>query len=702
VAELEPGEARARRDLVEQVRRYWIGTELAGALGDLPRIDLALEDRPEAVDDPLRVAADLAEPRQPVRRAASIREVYRQAGDRLLLLGDPGAGKTTLLLELTSELIEEPPEGRMPVVFHLASWAESRQPLARWLVAELHRRYGVAPRLGRSWIADERVLPLLDGLDEVAEEHRGACVAAINGFLDAHGQLPVAVCCRTAEYEAPGARLRLRGAVAIRPVTADQAAACLAAAGEAGAELRPLVREDGRLRELLTTPLFLRIVLRAYGDGAPRPSLPRTLAERRGQVLADYVGELLLRPRAGGPSPAFPAERTGRWLAWLAAGMRERSEGVFQLDWMQPAWLPGRLERWAVTLAPAAVVVLVGVLAGMLDLLLAGVVLGDRTYLVDVDGGVSLSLPGRPGAALLEGAVVGLAAGLLAAVFTFEPRIAPTTRLTWSSSTIRRHVPVVLAAVLGALSLALLLDRVAAGVAAHLVYGLLLVTLFMALTRAPRRAAPRGWGLVAAMAALAAALAVAAALSGAPPATLAYRVAARLVVGLGLGLMFGPRAPLCETVPAPGRAIAASRRHGAAAGVVSAAVATLIFGVVAGTSVGLAAGARAGIATGLADGIAIGLIAGAGVAMRRGSGAHLRHVLLCRLLARGQEAPPDLAGFLAHAAGLILLRRRGGGYEFVHRLLLDHLADQGPPGAPRPPAAAGREERQAGFVTGRP
>ena len=674
----EPGEVRARRDLRAQVWRFWVGTELETAVGSLPRLELTLTARPDAVDDPLRVPGKPEEPPRQLEPGTTIDAAYRLTGEQLLILGDPGAGKTTLLLELTRALLEAPPSGPMPVVFHLASWADARRPLAEWLAEELHRRYGVARRLGRAWIAGEQVLPLLDGLDEVAEEHRAGCVAAIDQFLGEHGQLPMVVCCRALEYDAIGVRLRLRGAVAIRPLTAAQVERYLAAAGDAALEVRALVQADGRLRELLTTPLFLGIIVRTYGDRARGPVTPLrgALPERRRRVLADYVEELLTRPRAASTAPTYSREQTVRWLSWLARSMREHSEGVFHLDWLQPSWLPDAAASRLVTLAPALLMVLVGALVGMLDLLLAGVLpRGDRYIL-----GPDVSLTGRLVAAL-AGAVAGGLAGVLAATFTYERQIAPTNRLSWSWETFRHNLPGVLAAVLGALPISLLLDRVMTGVAAHLAYGLLLVLLFALFTRPWMRPLLTGrWALPGA-AATVVALAVAAPFAGEPAGTVLYQVLARLAVGMSLGLMFGPRTPLCETVPAPGEGIAMSWRHGLNAGLLSGAIAAVLFGVVAGTSVALMASVPAGVAVGALDGLSIGAIVGAGVGLRRGAGAYLRHTLLRSLLATSGAAPRDYVGFLEHASGLILLRRRGGGYEFAHRLLLEHFADLHPAGA---------------------
>jgi len=60
------------------------------------------------------------------------------------------------------------------------------------------------------------------------------------------------------------------------------------------------------------------------------------------------------------------------------------------------------------------------------------------------------------------------------------------------------------------------------------------------------------------------------------------------------------------------------------------------------------------------------------------------------LLVANGKVPRGFVAFLEYACRLILLRRRGGGYEFIHRLLLEHftlpelplrLTQQWPPGS---------------------
>ena len=669
-------EARASRDLLAQVRRYWIGTELEGAGGGLPRLELALTERPGAVDDPVRVLPRPSEPDRLLPRGTTILDAYRRAGEQLLVLGDPGAGKTTLLLELAAALLEAPSSScsPMPVVFHLASWAEERRPLARWLTDELHRRYGVARRLGSAWVAEGRILPLLDGLDEVAEEHRAACAEAINRFKAEHGQLPMVVCCRPGPYRDLGVRLRLRGAVAILPLTRRQVEAYLAADGERLRPVSALVAGDPQLWELLTTPLFLGIVARTYGGRASTTPPPRgPLAERRRHVLVDYVESLLTRARA--TRPAYSAMETVRWLAGLARAMRDQGQAVFYLDRMQPTWLPPGPKRWLVRLAPSIAMVLTGCLVGMLDMLLTSLLLTGHTYRLQVGAGASIVLPGQVGRGVLAGAVAGAMAGLLAAAFTYERRIAPTSRIEWSWARLRRSLPRIVFAVLGAMCVSILLDPVLSGLANHLVYGLLLVLLFKALgSEAERRLAPpyRRAAVPAALLVIVVAVEVR---SGVPLRTLAYPLIARFVIGMSLGLMFGPETPLLETPPAPGQGIELSKRYGLDAALLSGTLAALAFGTVVALGVGRATGWPTALAVGLADGLSLGAIVGVGVGLRRGVGAYLRHVLLRGLLARDGVAPRDYAGFLDHAASLILVQRRGGGYEFAHGLLLDHFAD---------------------------
>ena len=185
---------RNRRQLIERVRTDWIEGVLNQSLYKVARIELGLETKPDAVDRPLDVVVQ-----RPDRESQSLplgtpmRSVFDDLGDRLLILGDPGTGKTTLLLELTRDLLERADNDEfypVPVVFNLSSWAKERPSLAAWMADELNRITSLPEETWRVWLEREHILPLLDGLDEVALEHREECVARINDFRRQKARLP--------------------------------------------------------------------------------------------------------------------------------------------------------------------------------------------------------------------------------------------------------------------------------------------------------------------------------------------------------------------------------------------------------------------------------------------------------------------------------------------------------------------------------
>ena len=105
-------------------------------------------------------------------------------GRSLLILGAPGSGKTTMLLELARQLIERARQDisePIPVVLNLASWA-GKSPLAEWIEQELNNTYSIPKKNARDWSKGNKLLLLLDGLDEVSNAERTKCVEAINQF----------------------------------------------------------------------------------------------------------------------------------------------------------------------------------------------------------------------------------------------------------------------------------------------------------------------------------------------------------------------------------------------------------------------------------------------------------------------------------------------------------------------------------------
>ena len=341
LTEKQPKQNRTR--MLDRVQAIWIEGVLEPSIQGTAQIALELQHKPSAVVTPLwHVLREFSKTGPLPPADASIVQVYDHASGEVLILGEPGAGKTTLLLELTRDLLDRARQDEahpIPVVFPLSSWATTRQPLTQWLASELHTRYQVSPPLATSWIETDQVLPLLDGLDEVAAPHRLACVEVINTYRQAHGLLPTVVCSRQADYLALSTRLLLRMAVVIQPLTPEQIESSLASGGERLEALRRTLREDADLQALASTPLMLNVLTVAY-QGATDKEITTTGSPgmKQEQIFATYVHRVLKRRSA---ETRYTPEQTTHWLSSLAGQMKRQSQTIFYLEQMQPTWLSG-------------------------------------------------------------------------------------------------------------------------------------------------------------------------------------------------------------------------------------------------------------------------------------------------------------------------------------------------------------------------
>jgi len=302
--------AQQRAVMLPRVRNKWVTGVLEPSLAHAARLVLGLESRPDTLDLGTRARRQRGRPPMPLSEGTPISDVFENTGSGMLILGAPGAGKTTLLLQLAEQLIgraEGDPERPIPVVVNLASWARERQPLTDWLAGELNDSYKVPLHVAREWIARDALVLLLDGLDEVADTYRAACVEAINAYRQAHGLVPLAVCSRTRELEALTTKLRLEEAVELQPPSDAQVEIYLGYLEETGtplADVRAALAGDQALRELLHSPLMLHVVALAY-HGRPAAGLqePGSLGERRARLWDAYVMRMFEQRPLGSCQP---------------------------------------------------------------------------------------------------------------------------------------------------------------------------------------------------------------------------------------------------------------------------------------------------------------------------------------------------------------------------------------------------------------
>jgi serine/threonine protein kinase len=388
-------EERNRQAMLENVRSFWIKGVLENNLHDAAMLDLGLKAEAGAVDNPWDTLLRTAGGEENITDA-NIIDVFDRMNGKLLILGDPGSGKTTTLLTLARELLnraESDNHHPIPVVFNLSSWSEKRLPLTQWLVEELYSKYQVPRKVSEKWIADEELLLLLDGLDEVAGEKRitdeellllldgldevakdarNACVTAINNYREQHGFVDVVVCSRIKDYDALHEQLRLNGAIVIQPLDDEQIMTYLAALGNDVVVVRELIKSDAQLRELAQSPLMLSIMILAY-RGKMTSDIPDIddLETERQHLFNVYV-ERMFERRIGGKQ--YTKEETKHYLGWLAHSMQQQAQSLFQIEALQPTVIP-QSQRVAFYQQVGAVHVVGAVLNWSLSAILVAIVL---------------------------------------------------------------------------------------------------------------------------------------------------------------------------------------------------------------------------------------------------------------------------------------------------------------------------------------
>ena len=771
---------RNRQRMLERVRSTWIRGVLEQSLHGAVLIALELREQPDTLANPWRlVVQEVDQIAHALPVGTHITQVYDDSEGALLILGEPGAGKTTLLLELTRDLLNRAQEDEnlpIPVVFNLSSWARKQSPLTEWLVEELDIRYEVPRQLGQSWVTNDTLLPLLDGLDEVAPAARKQCIQAINRYREAHPLVPVVVCSRSDDYLSQPTQLRLHTAVMVQPLTREQIDAYLVSAGAQVEALRVALSMDLDLQELATTPLMLSVLTLAY-QGTPLDEITAldSLKTRKQQIFDTYVQRMLKRRSA---ETRYTPQQTTQWLSWLARRMKKQGQTIFYLERMQPDWLPeGRLsrayERLAIRLLGILIGVLVSLVVGMLISSFLGIAFGiffgpiggllgglfsgrnianpseerrlgswkiswchfiigplRNGLLVGLIYGLISGLSERLSTGLSIGLSIGLGGVLLSVIFEKgnAAQLQTETHVRSWRSLWRRLINAghvrngLLAGLIYGLSLGLsswLIRRLSLGLGLGLISGLsvgligiLLSVILVGRDRTIQPTETIVWSWRSLMQSLinvrhmrnALLVGILVGLIYGLISGLSERLISGLIAGLSLGLGLGLSVGLSywlllglfnglssDTLDerrriAPNQGIRRSARYSILVGLIGGLVSSpivilsvvLSYGLGLGLSVGQRYGLSYGLSLGLRYGLSLGLIAGlAGgllAGLLNGGLACIQHGVLRWLLWRSRCIPWKYVRFLDLAAERILLRKVGGGYIFIHRLLLDYFA----------------------------
>lgn len=336
-----PQHLRNRQNVIFNVRSSWIENVLEKGLGETARLELELAYEPAALTRPMQFWKGQAAGRE-ISPDTTIQELFDKSGRAMLILGAPGSGKTFTLLELCRDLLREAEQdtgAAVPVVLNLSTWAEKRPPLAEWTVERMWWEYGLARPVSRAWLEQEQFCLLLDGLDEVQESARGACVEAINQFKAQHAA-GLVVCSRTDDYRMLAERLHVTQAIAIQPLTADKITAYLLHPRLQLKGVYEAVQQDDALGELSRTPLMLSVMALAY-QGVTLAKLRPLLQDENGRrrhlynayIRRAFRERSLLREK-------YSTKQALGWLRFVAHNLMQRAQTQFFIEGLQPDWLP--------------------------------------------------------------------------------------------------------------------------------------------------------------------------------------------------------------------------------------------------------------------------------------------------------------------------------------------------------------------------
>ncbi|SER18316.1 NACHT domain-containing protein [Lentzea albida] len=261
---------------------------------------------------------------------------------RMVVLGEPGSGKTFLALALTVGLLRRWTEGEPVAVFlTLSSWDPVVETLDEWTVGTIASAYyGGDQRIPKALLTARRLIPVLDGLDELPEHLRRLAVRRINDAIT--GVRPVVVTCRTADYEevvAGGSPELLRvPAVEVQPVATPDLVNQLRDV-PAWQEVVAHVKEHpkGHVADALRTPLMLSFFTAVYEYRDPAELIDQTKFSSK-HAVEDHLVDLRLNtaypeePLSG----QWSAEQGKNWLTYLARHMHDHDER--SVTWWQVAF----------------------------------------------------------------------------------------------------------------------------------------------------------------------------------------------------------------------------------------------------------------------------------------------------------------------------------------------------------------------------
>ena len=285
-------EYRNRQALLTKVNNFWVKGVLEKSLYNQVMIELGLEEHADAVVSSWNMELETTEATQKsLPKGTKVISIFDQLGEgrTLLILGEPGSGKTTSLLELTRDLLNRSEQG-----------LNYRIPVVFNLSSWAGKKQTIA-----DWLVAELnskyQIPKSIGQDWVEKQE---LLLLMDGLDEVNAEQrdscvaalndfnqnyapEIVVCSRIKDYSALSNRLNFQSAIYLKSLTQEQVVNHLDNIKADLTGLRALIEEDRALQELAKSPLMLNIMVLAY-EGVAVEDLPKTeFVEERRKKLFD-------------------------------------------------------------------------------------------------------------------------------------------------------------------------------------------------------------------------------------------------------------------------------------------------------------------------------------------------------------------------------------------------------------------------------
>ncbi|MBB5857543.1 NACHT domain-containing protein [Amycolatopsis umgeniensis] len=353
--------------LAETVKRRLDEAVDHRGLGAHQLIDVRWETRPYRGETKATRAVAAAD------GAAGLADVVLGEKARILVIGPAGAGKSSLARRMALKWAGSAGESHpVPIVLTVSTWSAG-ESVPSWIERQLSllhpglgRKTEAGATIASALITAKRILPVIDGLDEVPEAPQAGFCAALHGA--ALEELPLILTCRTDPDTDPVTvlpPLPVDAVLTMAPVKPARMLATLRVSAsqsqrDSWDRVIAVVKNDpkGSMAETLSRPLMVAMAAQVYQREAPKrdPEELITAADPAEHILGAWIPAVLQRQRSSSAGPSARREdKVLRWLTFLARHIDRRETHDFRW-WELRTALSARASLAYMAIAAAVVV----------------------------------------------------------------------------------------------------------------------------------------------------------------------------------------------------------------------------------------------------------------------------------------------------------------------------------------------------------